>query len=160
MTREHPYKATLRWSGANAGPTRSYAGYSREYVVEIAGKAPLRGSADPFFRGDGSLHNPEDLLLAALSGCHMLSYLALCGREGIPVVSYTDDSSATLVEEQGSGRVTGALLRPGVLIDAACDDAQLARALDLHDAARAQCFIANSVDFPVEHEPAVSRAVP
>ena len=55
--------------------------------------------------------------------------------------------------------LTGALLRPVVLIDAACDDAQLARALDLHDAARAQCFIANSVDFPVEHEPAVSRAV-
>jgi organic hydroperoxide reductase OsmC/OhrA len=158
MAREHPYRASLSWSGAAAGPTRSYAGYSREYVVEIPGKTELRGSADPFFRGDGGLHSPEDLLLAALSSCHLLSYLALCAREAIAVVGYSDESSATMLEEQGSGRFTSALLRPVVLLDPGCDEAQVARALELHDAARAQCFIANSVDFPVEHEPTVTRA--
>jgi organic hydroperoxide reductase OsmC/OhrA len=156
--RTHPYRAVLRWSGAEHGATQTYAGYSREYVVEIEGKAPLRGSADPLFRGDGGLHNPEDILLAAVTACHMLSYLALCSREGIPVVGYTDRSSATLEEEQGSGRVTGALLRPDVLLAPTVTEAQLARALELHDSAREQCFIANSVNFPVEHEPAVARA--
>ena len=158
MIRRHPYRASLRWSGAAQGATRSYAAYSRDYVVQVAGKAPLQGSADPYFRGNGAQHNPEDLLLAALAGCHLLSYLALCAREGIAVVEYSDESSATLSEEQGSGRVTSALLRPSVVIDAACDDAQLARALELHDSAREQCFIANSVNFPVEHEPTVKRA--
>jgi organic hydroperoxide reductase OsmC/OhrA len=158
VARAHPYRASLRWNGAAAGATLTYAGYSREYVVEVPGKAPLRGSADPFFRGDGALHNPEDLLLAALTGCHMLSYLALCAREGIAVVGYSDESSATLVEEQGSGRVTEVILRPAVRLSPTCDDRQLARALELHDSAREQCFIANSVDFPVEHEPTVERA--
>jgi organic hydroperoxide reductase OsmC/OhrA len=158
MPREHPYRATLRWTGASAGPTLTYAGYSREYVVEIDRKAPLRGSADPFFRGVADLHNPEDLLLAALTGCHMLSYLALAAREALPVVGYSDDADATLVEEQGSGRVTAVVLRPAVVLDAGSSDEQLARAHELHDAAREQCFIANSVNFPVEHEPSVRRA--
>ena len=158
MAREHPYRAMLHWVGATAGATRSYAGYSREYVVEIEGKPPLGGSADPLFRGQSGLHNPEDLLLAAVTGCHLLSYLSLCAREGIAVVGYSDESSATLEEEQGSGRVTGALLRPAVLLDPNSSDAQLARALELHDSAREQCFIANSVNFPVEHEPTVARA--
>ena len=74
------------------------------------------------------------------------------------MVGYSDESSATLEEEQGSGRVTGALLRPAVLLDPNSSDAQLARALELHDSAREQCFIANSVNFPVEHEPTVARA--
>src|SRR6478672_8366375 len=76
--REHRYAASLTWTGADAGPTTSYQSYSRAWRIAFAGKPVLEGSADPTFRGDPALHNPEELLLAALATCHMLSYLALC----------------------------------------------------------------------------------
>jgi len=155
--RDHHYRARLEWTGAKHGATRSYAAYSREYRVDFEGKPSLQGSADPVFRGDAALHNPEDLLVAAVSTCHMLSYLALCAREGIAVIAYRDEATATMTEEQGSGRFTSALLRPEVTLDPATDGAKLARAEQLHDVAREQCFIANSVNFPVEHEPVVRR---
>jgi organic hydroperoxide reductase OsmC/OhrA len=160
VAREHQYRGVVRWSGADAGPTVDYARFSREHALEFEGKPVLAGSADPAFRGDAGLHNPEDLLLGSLSACHMLSYLSLCGREGIAVVSYRDDASATMSEEQGSGRFTSALLRPQVVLAAETSDTKFARALELHDTAREQCFIANSVNFPVEHEPLVRRAEP
>ncbi len=155
--REHHYGARLEWTGAARGPTRTYAAYSREYRVDFEGKPSLLGSADPVFRGDGGLHNPEDLIVAALVTCHMLSYLALCALEGLPVVAYSDNATGTMIEEQGSGRFSSALLRPEVTLDSESNDAQLARAHALHDVARAACFIANSVNFPVEHEPVVRR---
>jgi organic hydroperoxide reductase OsmC/OhrA len=160
VAREHQYRGVVRWSGAGAGPTIDYAHFSREHALEFEGKPVLAGSADPAFRGDAGLHNPEDLLLGSLSACHMLSYLSLCGREGIAVVSYRDDASATMSEEQGSGRFTSALLRPQVVLAAETSDTKFARALELHDTAREQCFIANSVNFPVEHEPLVRRSEP
>jgi organic hydroperoxide reductase OsmC/OhrA len=151
---DHHYATRVEWSGASRGPTKTYAGYSREHTIGVDGKPTLTGSADPAFRGDVSHYNPEELLLAALSTCHLLSYLAQCAREGIAVVSYTDDAVATMAEKAGAGRFTSATLRPVVEID----DERVERATALHDEARAQCFIANSVNFPVEHEPVVRRA--
>ena len=150
---EHRYTAGVEWSGAALGPTKTYAGYSREHTVRIAGKPDLIGSADRYFRGDASRYNPEELLLVSLSACHLLSYLALCAREGIAVVSYRDEAVGTMQETAGAGQFTNATLRPVVEID----DERVERALELHDEARAQCFIANSVNFPVEHEPIVRR---
>jgi organic hydroperoxide reductase OsmC/OhrA len=152
--REHTYRARLVWTGAAAGPTREYATYSREYRVDFNGKPALIGSADPVFRGDPSLHNPEELLVAALSSCHMLSYLALCALGGIAVESYEDNAVGTMTETAGAGRFTRAVLRPRVVI--ASGDLERARAL--HDEAQAQCFIAASVNFPVEHEPVIVLA--
>jgi organic hydroperoxide reductase OsmC/OhrA len=155
MAKEHHYAAKLTWTGAAKGPVRGYAGYSREYSVAIAGKPALKGSADPTFRGDPALHNPEDLLVASLSACHMLTYLAECARAKIEVVSYEDESSGTMVLEGGGGRFTAVILRPRVRIAPGGD---LAKARALHADAHKMCFIANSVNFPVRNEPEVAEA--
>lgn len=152
-TREHIYRARLEWTGAAAGPTEAYAAYSREYRLDFEGKPSIAGSADPAFRGDSSLHNPEDLLVAALSACHLLTYLALCARAGIAVASYADDASGTMAETNGVGRFTGVVLRPRVTISRG----NVAQAIALHDEAHRECFVAASVNFPVAHEPVVAN---
>jgi organic hydroperoxide reductase OsmC/OhrA len=157
MARAHEYRTHLTWTGAAGGPTASYAAYSREYAVEVDGKPPLRGSADSLFHGDATLHNPEDLLLAALSGCHMLTYLALAARAGLHVVAYEDGARGTVVLEGGGGRFAEVVLRPQVTIAAGGDEALATR---LHEQAHADCFIAASMSFPVYHEPAVLVAGP
>jgi organic hydroperoxide reductase OsmC/OhrA len=155
--RPHVFAARVRWTGAAGGPTTSYKTYSREYVVEVDGKPPLTGSADPHFLGDGALHNPEDLLVAALSACHLLSYLAECARAGIGVVAYEDDARGEMTLIDGAIRFREVELRPKVAI---ADAARIGEALALHERAHAVCFIANSVNFPVRHAAAVTAARP
>jgi organic hydroperoxide reductase OsmC/OhrA len=152
---EHRFEADLTWTGAAHGPTHAYRDYSREYEVRIEGKPPMRGSAAPAFLGDASLQNPEDLLLAALSACHCLSYLAECARAGIPVVAYSDRATGIMRFHQGAMRFAHATLRPEVRVEAGAD---LDRALKLHERAHAGCFIASSVSFPVKNEPLVTYA--
>ncbi|MFQ5955612.1 MAG: OsmC family protein [Kiloniellales bacterium] len=155
MAQEHGFRVKTIWTGAAEGPTIDYRSYSREHVVEIDGKPPLRGSSGPAFRGDAGLHNPEDLLLAALSACHLLSYLALCARAGVRVVAYEDAATGTMKLAEGKMRFTEVTLNPRVLIEAG-DDKANARAL--HDEAHELCFIANSVNFPVRHAATVTEA--
>jgi organic hydroperoxide reductase OsmC/OhrA len=153
--RPHLYRARLHWTGAAAGPARTYHDYSRAYLLEIDGKPALYGSADPHFRGDASAHNPEDLLVGALAACHLLSYLAECTRAGISVVSYQDDARGEMTLIEGKIRFREVVLAPSVVIGA--DDDPDA-ALQLHERAHAECFIANSVNFPVRHKPTIVRA--
>ena len=155
--RAHRFAARLRWTGGASGPALDYATYSRDYVVEIDGKPSLRGSADAHFRGDGSLHNPEDLLVAALSACHLLSYLAQCSRAGIAVVAYDDDATGEMTLIDGKIRFREVMLRPRVAIT---DPARIDEAMALHERAHADCFIANSVNFPVRHDAIVTSAQP
>ena len=155
--RPHHFAARLRWTGAQRGPAVDYASYSRDYVVEIDGKPALRGSAAPHFRGDRTLHNPEDLLVAALSACHLLAYLATCTRAGIAVVAYDDDASGTMTLIDGKIRFRDVMLRPRVAI---ADPARTDEAMALHERAHAECFIANSVNFPVHHEAVVTSTQP
>lgn len=149
---QHNFRARLEWTGRESGPARTYAAYSREYRVEIDGKPPLRGSAAKAFRGDESLHNPEDLLVAALSACHMLSYLAECTRHGVTVISYEDEALGTMEPIGGVMRFANVVLHPRVVVEG---DLTVARSL--HEKAHAACFIANSVNFPVLHEPNVTH---
>jgi organic hydroperoxide reductase OsmC/OhrA len=148
----HRFAAHLEWTGAASGPVRNYDGYSREYRVDIAGKPPLVGSAAPPFRGDSGLHNPEDMLVAALSACHCLSYLALCARAGIVVEAYEDDATGTMAFDREAKvmRFSEVVLRPRVRLAAGAD---LEKARALHENAHHECFIANSVNFPVRNEP-------
>jgi len=156
--RLHTYATSLAWVGPATGSTATYAGYSREYTVAFEGKdLVLRGSADPTFRGDAALCNPEELLLAALSACHMLSYLACCALERIEIVSYADRASGTMSESAGAGRFVSVSLEPEVVVARAHD---LERARALHAKAHDACFIANSVNFPVTHDPVTRVAVP
>lgn len=147
----HRYEARVTWSGASEGATESYESYSRDWTAELPAKPPLRGSADRTFRGDMTLFNPEDLLVVALSTCHLLSYLALCARAKIPVVGYVDEAQGTMTLHEGKIRFTEVVLRPRVSI--ASGDPK--RALELHEKAHAECFIANSVNFPVRHDATV-----
>jgi organic hydroperoxide reductase OsmC/OhrA len=155
MAHIHSYSAKVTWTGAAQGPTASYQSYSREYLVEIPGKPALRGSADATFRGDPALHNPEDLLVVALSTCHMLSYFAECARAGIKVVAYEDQATGTMAMKEKKIRFTEVVLHPRVTIAA---DSDADKATALHEQAHEQCFIASSVNFPVHHDAVVTRA--
>ena len=151
MKLEHRYAIDLQWTGNRGEGTSDYKAYGRDHTVSTEGKHPIEGSADRTFFGDRDRWNPEELLLAALSQCHMLSYLAEAARAGLVVVGYTD--AATGVMEQtnnGGGHFTSAMLRPKVTI---ADPAQAELAASLHAPAAAKCFIAASVNFPVGHEP-------
>jgi organic hydroperoxide reductase OsmC/OhrA len=151
----HEYKSRLVWDGGSA-PDFTYTAYSRKYHIGVEGKPDLQGSADPLFRGDADRYNPEDLFVAALSSCHLLSYLALCARQGVTVVGYEDDASGTMtIRPDGSGKFDEVTLRPVVTIAA---DADEALALSLHDEAHKQCFIASSVAIPVHHQPTINVA--
>jgi organic hydroperoxide reductase OsmC/OhrA len=152
---EHAYAARVLWTGNTGEGTGTYSGYRRDHTVTIAGKPDLMCSSDAMFRGDAGRHNPEDLFVAALAGCHMLAYLALCARHGIRVLSYDDAASGVLVlDAAGGGRFREVVLRPDVEIAGDADE-DVAR--QLHDQAHAQCFIANSCSIPVRHEPILRR---
>lgn len=148
----HEYRARLTWDGDASVGTSSYEAYSRQYRVSFAGKPDLTASADPHFRGDKSLHNPEELLLAAISGCHMLSYLALCARSRIRVLEYADTATAVMRLDRGGGRFEHALLQPEVLV---ADATMVDRARRLHETAHRQCFIASSCNFEIECRPTI-----
>jgi organic hydroperoxide reductase OsmC/OhrA len=149
MATAHNYAAKITWTGATAGGTTSYQAYSREYEFKVGDKQTLRGSADPHFRGDATLYNPEELLVVSLSTCHLLSYLAECARAGVNVVAYEDDASGTMAMKDRAIRFTDVLLKPRVTIAPGSD---VDKAKALHAKAHAECFIANSVNFPVRHE--------
>lgn len=148
---QHRYEVRVSWSGE----TRSYESYSRNHTIAIAGKPVIEASSDAAFRGDLGLTTPEDMLLAALSACHMLWYLHLCAVKGVVVTAYEDRAEATMVEAPRAGRFTEVLLRPVVTITRE-SDANVAHSL--HERAHAECFIANSVNFPVRHAPVIERA--
>ena len=155
MARDHHYEIITSWSGAAAGPTTDYKSYSREYRFHAGDKPEQRGSADPAFHGDPALYNPEELLVAALSSCHMLSYLALCALQGVQVVAYEDKASGTMAESHGAGAFTEVVLHPQVTIAKGGDRAKAAA---LHEKAHEICFIAASVNFPVRHEVTIGEA--
>jgi organic hydroperoxide reductase OsmC/OhrA len=152
----HHYDVAVRWTGDRGTGTSGYRDYDRTHVVESDGPPPLPGSSDPAFRGEADRWNPEQLLVASLSQCHMLWYLNLCVTAGVVVTGYSDDARGTMEEERdGGGRFTEVVLRPRVEIG---DRAMADAAMSLHADAHAKCFIARSVNFAVRHEPTVSVA--
>jgi organic hydroperoxide reductase OsmC/OhrA len=152
---EHHFECRLIWTGAAKGPTVDYATYSREVRVEFAGKPSIALSSAAVFRGDPALHDPEDLLVAALSTCHFLSYVALCARRGVHVTAYEDDAIGVMTRGAATFQFTDVLLRPRVTI-APDSEPELARSV--HEKAHEECFIAASVNFPVRHEATIFLA--
>ena len=112
--RKHIYAIDMVWTGTEDGPAKGDRGYSREHRFTAPGRPALLGSADPAFRGDASLYNPEELLLAALSGCHMLWYLHLCTTNKITVIAYADHADGVMTKEPSAGRFVEATLHPTV----------------------------------------------
>lgn len=149
MLPNHNYKLTLKWTGNKGTGTSSYRAYDRNHDIVIDNKIIIKGSADPTFHGDKTVHNPEDLLLASLSACHMMSYLHVCVKNGIVVTDYIDNATGIMVvNDHGSGHFIEVTLNPIVTIS---DGSLLAKANELHKEANKLCFIANSVNFPVKH---------
>lgn len=152
----HAYNARVVWEGNRGDGTASYTAYGRDYRTVIDGKPDLAGSADPAFRGDPAKHNPEDLLVGALSACHMLFYLSLCAKAGIRVLAYEDNASGTMeIDPGGGGRFTEVVLHPAVII---ADGGDVALAEKLHHRAHELCFIANSCSMPIRHAPSITTA--
>lgn len=152
----HRYQVRTVWEGNRGDGTADYEGYDRSYRALVAGKPDLLGSADPVFRGESTKHNPEDLFVASISACHMLSYLALCAKHGVRVLTYDDRTLATMSEDGwGGGRFEEVILCPTVTV-AAAD--QAGRAAELHHRAHALCFIANSCRVPIRHQVSVRVA--
>ncbi|WP_029010225.1 OsmC family protein [Azospirillum halopraeferens] len=153
--RTHRYETTVTWTGNRGAGTESYRAYGRDHDITAPGRPVLAGSADPAFRGDPGRYNPEDLLVASLSACHMLWYLHLCATAGVRVVAYADTAAGIMAEDaDGGGRFTGVVLRPAVTIARGVDRALAER---LHHEAHRKCFIANSVSFPVTCEPRIDE---
>jgi organic hydroperoxide reductase OsmC/OhrA len=157
MSKNHTYDILTRWTGNLGTGTSGYGAYGRDHELHSPNKAvPLLGSSDPAFRGDASRYNPEELLVASVSACHMLWYLHLCADAGVVVVDYVDAAQGTMVvDEDGKGQFTEVVLRPCVTIT---QGEQEGVALGLHHDAHRLCFIANSVKFPVRHVAAVNVA--
>ncbi|MPY90208.1 MAG: OsmC family peroxiredoxin [Luteitalea sp.] len=148
------FNTHLDWSGAAKGATRDPATFSRDLDVSIASLS-LPMSAAPGYRGDASRANPEQLLVAALSGCQALTYLYLTAKRGIAVVAYTDDAEGHLALVDGKMRVARVILRPRITLEGRAEEAQ---ARELVDKAHQNCFIANSVSARVEIEPSFALA--
>src|SRR5262249_51164672 len=121
MPHDHHYATHLIWTGAAQGATSAYRAYSRDYTVQSEGKPLLHLTADTAFLGKAEHYNPEDLLLAALSGCHMLTYLALASRAKLHVIAYEDAADGTMVQKGSGGAFTEVVLRPQVIIAAGHD---------------------------------------
>lgn len=150
MDFDHHYAVHVQWQGNRGTGTSGYREYGREHVVTVEGKPPLHGSSDVPFRGTADRWNPEDLLVASLAQCHMLSYLHVATTHGIVVTAYHDDAVGTMRQVGNGGHFVSVTLRPRVTI--AGGDVDLANRL--HAEASELCFIASSVNFPVHHEPA------
>jgi len=150
--RPHTYQLEVRWTGNRGKGTSDYRAYDRSHTIRSGEKAIIECSSDPAFRGDTSRYNPEELLVASLSACHMLWYLHLCSEAGIVVTDYADEAMGIMEEKpNGGGYFTEVTLNPIVTITEAT---RLGEANDLHKKANELCFIATSVRFPVHHKPA------
>ncbi|MDW7693294.1 OsmC family protein [Flammeovirgaceae bacterium SG7u.111] len=151
MKTQHQYNLKLTWTGNQGDGTSNYKTYDRSHTIAAENKSAILCSSDPAFRGDKTKHNPEELLLGSISGCHMLWYLHLCATSGVVVVEYDDDPIGMMVEEaNGSGHFTEVVLKPHVVV---AEASMIAKANELHHQANKLCFIANSCNFPINHEP-------
>jgi organic hydroperoxide reductase OsmC/OhrA len=148
---QHHYKTTIKWTGNKGTGTENYRNYERSYEVTVIDKPKIFGSSDPAFRGDKTKYNPEDLLVASLSSCHMLWYLHLCSEAGVIVTDYIDNATGIMAEtSNGGGQFVEVTLNPNVSVKELW---MIDEANELHKKANELCFIANSVNFPVHHNP-------
>jgi organic hydroperoxide reductase OsmC/OhrA len=156
MSTAHHYHLTVTWTGNKGTGTSGYANYDRSHTVQASGKPVIYGSSDAAFRGDVQCYNPEDMLVSALSSCHMLWYLHICADAGVIVTQYTDHAIGTMeVVHNGSGKFIEVILHPKIIV---ADVSMIDKALALHEEAHKMCFIANSVNFPVLQNPLVEAA--
>ncbi len=151
MSHEHHYNLTANWTGNKGDGTKNVRTYDRSHTVSIQGKPELFLTTDNPAVGDKSKLNPEDLLVSAISSCHMLSYLYVCSLEGIVITSYTDNATGIMIEKSsGGGSFKEVTLNPVFYV---ANESMMQRAIELHHKAHEICYIANSVNFEVKCNP-------
>jgi organic hydroperoxide reductase OsmC/OhrA len=151
LEKQHQYTVTLDWTGNKGTGTSSYIAYERNHTIHALQKPILYASSDAAFRGDATKYNPEELFVAAISSCHMLWYLHLCANSGVIVTAYTDNAIGQMLEtNDGGGKFTNVTLYPSVIVT---HEHMIEKALTLHAEAHRFCFIANSCNFPIQHQP-------
>lgn len=155
MAKEHHYSLTMEWTGNTGEGTVDYKAYERSYQIKSGNKPTIEGSSDSAFRGDQTKYNPEEMLLASLSSCHMLWYLHLCSEAGVIVTDYQDQPSGVMKEDPQGGKFHKVVLNPVVEVKSAT---MIDMANHLHIKAHELCYIANSVNFPVLHQAKVRSA--
>jgi organic hydroperoxide reductase OsmC/OhrA len=153
MSTKHIFNARTEWKAINGAGTTDYKSYTRNHIISAKGKSDILASSDPVFRGDKTRYNPEELLVASLSSCHMLWYLHLCADAGVVVIAYEDEAAGTMTEDkEGNGQFKEVILHPVVTVKGV---SMTKMALELHKKAHQKCFIANSCNFPVRHKPVI-----
>ncbi len=150
--KSHQYNIKVEWTGNQGNGTLNYKSYTRDHTITGNGKySEIRASSDPSFLGDKSRYNPEDLFLSSLAACHMLWYLHLCSVHKIVVTDYIDRATGIMEEDKnGSGKFVAVTLHPEVHIE---DESHIKKANELHTEANKMCFIANSCNFKIKHDP-------
>lgn len=148
----YTYRCTVEWTGAASGPTIDPRTFSRDTRVAFADHAAIDLSAAPEFQGNPDRTNPEELFVASLAGCQMLTYLYLAARNGVRVLAYTDDAQGELALRDGRLRITHVTLRPHITIS---PESNLQTAQALIDRAHDDCFIASSVTTAITIEPEI-----
>lgn len=153
MSHLHHYSLSLKWTGNKGIGTSEYAGYERSHIISIQNKPDMLCSSDANFHGDKTKYNPEELLVASLSSCHMLWYLHLCSQAGVIITNYIDNAKGIMmVTDDGGGHFTEVTLFPEVTIT---ETSMEVKARELHHSANQLCFIANSCNFPILHKPII-----
>ncbi len=149
--KQHIYQAKIIWTGNLGSGTSGYKSYTRDHEIRVGSKVKIEASSDSTFRGNPELHNPEELFLSSISSCHMLWFLHLCSVEDVIVLDYKDEAVGVMHEEiDGSGKFTQVTLRPRVTVK----EERMAEKVDsIHSKANQMCFIANSCNFKVKHDP-------
>lgn len=150
--KKHNYEIKVEWTGNEGNGTLDYKSYNRNHKIIANGKyKPIEGSSDPSFLGDKTKYNPEDLFLSSISSCHMLWYLHLCSVHKIIVTEYVDSATGIMAEtKNGSGRFIRITLNPKVKIT---EISMISKANELHEEANKMCFIANSCNIKIDHNP-------
>jgi organic hydroperoxide reductase OsmC/OhrA len=156
MHKSERFSVTTTWTGNQGSGTSTYRAYGRDHHIHAGGKeAAIPGSSAAGFRGDAGRYNPEELLIGALSACHMLWFLHLCSERGIAVTGYIDEAEGTLdMDADGAGEFREVVLHPSVDLS---DESRRAELEALHERSHEMCFIARSVNFPVRCRPAVRQ---
>lgn len=156
MNKIHQYSIGVQWTGNLGSGTSAYTAYERSHLIVGNNKQSILASSDPAFRGDPLCYNPEELLVASLSSCHMLWYLHLCAEAGVIVVDYNDQAEGTMEESSMEedttigGKFTSVTLHPTIAIT---DLSMIDKASELHHKAHQLCYIANSCNFSVHCKP-------
>jgi organic hydroperoxide reductase OsmC/OhrA len=152
MERTHRYETTVRWTGNLGEGTATYRGYSRNHEIHAEHKsASIAGSSDPLFRGDRTRYNPEELVVAAASACHMLWVLHLCADAGLVVTAYEDNPVGEQMEHaDGSGEFNRITLRPKIELT---DPSRAAELGKIHERVHALCAVARTLRCEVRVAP-------